>query len=163
LRVNYKEGESQEECANKIKNMKIEHMYGRLDPLQWEDENGRAYGQSCTSNELLEISENIKLIQEAKKEEIPKRADNLLKQAQRVYFLGLDLRRKENFEILNLSNLEGKDIIGTAYDLRNNERAQIKKFLNNYSNTQTVVVPNSGPIIENEKSLNMIRKYMAFQ
>jgi hypothetical protein len=163
LRRDYKEGDSGEECANKIKSIEIEHMYGRLDPLPWEAKGGRGYGQSCSSNQLLEISENIKLIQEAKREEIPKRADELIENARRIYFLGLDLRRQENLELLNLSNLQGKDIIGTAFGLEMSEISQIKKFLNNYSRTQNVINPQSGPLIEPEKSLSMIRKFMAFE
>jgi hypothetical protein len=161
LRFNYEEGESSEECASKIKEIPIVHMYGRLDPLPWETKGGRSYGQSGSSDELREISKNIKLIQEAKKEEIPKRADKLIKQAERVYFLGLDLRRIENLELLNLSNLEGKKIVGTAYGLESDEIAQIKRFMDKNSNKPNIFSNNS--IIKPEKSLSMIRKNMAFK
>lgn len=163
LRRDYKEGDSHEECAKKIKKIPIVHMYGRLDPLTWETRGGRGYGKSCSNDKLLEISKNIKLIQEAKKEEIPKRADELIKNANRVYFLGLDLRRIENLELLELSNLYQKDIIGTAFGLEMSERTQIKKFFDKYSDKYTGMIQDSGARIESEKSLSMIRKYMAFK
>ena len=72
------------------------------------------------------MSKNIKLIHESKKEEIPKRADDLIKNSERIYFLGLDFRRQENLKLLNLSNLHKKEIIGTAFGLEMSEKIKLK-------------------------------------
>ncbi len=133
LKRDYKEGESRTECAAKIKKIPFVHMYGRLDSLPWEVNGGRIYGQQCSNNQLFGISKNIKLIHEIAKGKIPIRANDLIAESERVYFLGLDLRRKENLEIINLSNLEGKKIVGTAFGLENSEKKQIKQLLDKYS------------------------------
>jgi hypothetical protein len=163
LKYSYKEAEDVDACKSILKNIPIIHMYGRLDPLTWESENGREYGEPISSENLFEMSENIKLIQEAAKEKIPSDANKLIKEAQRVYFLGLDLRRTENLELLDLSNLEGKEIIGTAVNLEQSEKRQIKKFMDNYSKNDRGSTQKPRAIIDSLNTLSMIRRYKAFE
>ena len=112
LRVNYEEGESRGKCVSILKKIPFVHMYGRLDPLPWEVNGGRIYGQQCTSTQLLEMSKNIKLIHESKKEEIPKRADDLIKNSEKIYFLDFYLRRQENLKLLNFQIYTKKKLLG---------------------------------------------------
>ena len=62
-------------------------------------------------------------------------------------------------ELLDLSNLEGKRVIGTGTGLLTDERNQIKNFMDNYVRaTQDL-----STIIEPYKTLFMIRNFLAFE
>ena len=94
----YEDAENIDDCKSELNGIPIVHMYGRLDPLPWESEDGREYGDLCSSEKLSGIAnKNIKLIQEARKEKIPSDANKLIKSAERVYFLGLDLTRRKTW------------------------------------------------------------------
>ena len=164
IRSNYKEGESNKECAAKIQEIPIIHMYGRLDPLPWEYLNGRKYGEPCIGDDINDISKSIRLIQDATKEGIPKQADELIKDSKMVYFLGLDLRRKENIELLDLKNLLHKSVYGSAYGLEMSEIRLIERHINRYSAYANKQYRDSyRSTIKPEKSLSMIRTYGAFR
>jgi len=61
--------EEEEGVVNIIKNnFPILHMYGRLDPLPWESREGRIYGEACSSELLNNVSKNIKLVHDVKKD-----------------------------------------------------------------------------------------------
>jgi len=162
LRFNYKEGVSNAECASKIKKIPFIHMYGRLDPLPWEVKGGRAYGSPCSTDDILKISKNLRLIHEAAKEGIPKKADNLIAEAERVYFLGLDLRRQETLNQLDLTNLKHKEIVATAFGLEQSEITQIQRVMESNANISSPD-PEDHPIVGNMETLAMIRTHKAFQ
>lgn len=159
LLASYKEGSYPEECVLKLNEIPIVHMYGRLDPLPWESKDGRPYGKSCSRDKLFEMSNDIRLIQEATKEEIPTQANALIKNAKKVYFLGLDLRRRENLELLDLSLLRGKQVLSTAYDLKHGERNNISSYLTTKTENATFIHVSG----EYMKSLEAIKTYMPFE
>jgi hypothetical protein len=158
LLASYEEGDYPEKCVPKLKGIPIAHIYGRLDQLPWENSVGRAYGNRCSNEELFKISKNINLIHEIKGKQITKQANSLIEKADKVYFLGLDLRNRENLEILDLSVLDGKSILGTGYQLKEGEITQICSNLNSRMKECSINI--SG---YNIKSLEAIRTYMPFE
>lgn len=152
--TSYKEGEFPEKCVDKLKEIPILHMYGRLDPLPWENKLGRGYGKECSDTDLIKISENIKLVHETKEDNTIKKANELINDANKIYFLGLDLRNKENLEILDLSLIDKKHIICTGFGLKKGEINIIKQFLANKG---------SYPKIIPFKSLETIRSTTPFE
>jgi len=160
LQGTFKELESIEDCAKKIAKIPIIHMYGRLEPLPWEkhlynsNNASRDYGEKCSSDDLLKISKNIKLIQEAKNNVTKYDADNLIKRANKIYFLGMDLyRNRENVNLLDVSLFDGKTLVATGYSLELGERNRITKFFGHIPKVQ--VRPNFN--ISSSKTLKTIR------
>lgn len=143
-----------------IKNFPILHMYGQLDPLLVEiplpgqEKEGRTYGAPCSSEKLKIISENIKLIHEAKEDKTIEKANKMIEKAKRIYFLGLDLRNKENLGMFDLSLFKGKNTLATAYGLKMGEINQIKKLFSDYEISSTV---------STMKSLESIRTHQPFE
>ncbi len=138
------------EIIKQLKKIQIIHINGRLDPLPWENPSGRPYGIACPSRELSTISENIKFIHETKDSKLIDGANKLITDSERIYFLGLDLRNKENLEIFDLSLLKGKEVLTTAYKLKYGERRQIKSFLNHKTNYKINLVISNGEMKSKE-------------
>lgn len=148
--------ENTEECAEIINKIPITHMYGRLDPLPWEnEEKGKEYGASLSSTELLDISRNIHLIDEAKDLGTIRDANEHIKNSERIYFLGLDIYRNiGNINLLNTALFKDKQILVTAYGLEQGERAKIQTFFRG--------IQNGLGRIETFKSEHSIRHGMPF-
>ncbi len=132
LLASYEDKDDYELCSSKLREIPIVHMYGRMDELPWETKDGRDYGESCDSHELKNVSEKINLIQEARSLGIPKEANELIEEASSVYFLGMDLRNRENLELFNKSSLENKKIFATTYGLKEAEIIQIKNYFKKF-------------------------------
>nr|WP_319372467.1 hypothetical protein [uncultured Methanobacterium sp.] len=127
----YPELETFEDCESVIKKIPIVHMYGRLDPLLWEENNGREYGKSVTTDELFKMSKNLKLIHEAKNTIVKYDVNNLIDNANKIYFLGMDLyRNRRNLDLLDLSLLNNKTVCATMFDLKVGEICSITSFFN---------------------------------
>ncbi|MCE5213820.1 MAG: hypothetical protein LLF83_03770 [Methanobacterium sp.] len=151
--------------AVKIMNkLKIIHMYGRLDPLQWEgtDWNNRYYGEAINSNDLFKLSKTINLIHETKESHAIKIANDYIDESGKVYFLGLDLHNNlSNIEMLDTDLLEKKEILVTAYGLEEGEIVTIKNF---FKEIQHPTFPGDPKYtVTNSKSLQAIKKYLPFK
>lgn len=160
LQGTFKELELEEDCAATIKQIPIIHMYGRLDSLPWEvpGDKGREYGAKCSSEDLLKISDNIQLVHEAASNITKYNADNLIKKARRIYFLGMDLYRNQaNVNIFDLTNLQGKKLLATGHGFEEGERNRITTFFNSI---QTPIRPRFN--ISDKKTLISIRKINPF-
>lgn len=87
-------GKSDSEVATIIKSIPIIHVYGNLDPLPWQNKDGRDYGffpndEPGKLATILSASEGIKLLHENEIETNEfKQAFDLLNSASRIYFLG---------------------------------------------------------------------------
>lgn len=171
LQGTFKELEHIEDCAGIIQEIPIVHIFGRLDPLPWEVpwadqyEKGRYYGEKCTSDDLLKMSENIRLIHETKDSGVIDKADYLIDKAHRVYFLGLDLyRNRINIELfdsipfMNLDSSINREIITTGYGLEEGEKNHIRNY---FRELQGEVI-NPTYTVSDYKSLKTIRTHNPF-
>ncbi|BDZ68582.1 hypothetical protein [Methanobacterium ferruginis] len=156
--------ETVDDCIPLIEKIPIVHIYGRLDPLPWElacdkYDTGRDYGDTCSSENLFQISENIKLIQETQHSSVVEDANKVIKKAHKIYFLGMDLyRNRGNVNLLDTSSFNGKTIVATGYGLEGGERNRITSFFKHIPN---VNVPPTFRISDS-KTLMTIRSLNPF-
>lgn len=149
------------EAAKIINKLEIIHMYGRLDPLQWEGNgwNNRYYGKALDSHELFKLSKTINLIHETKQSNKINIANDYINASRKIYFLGLDLHNNlPNIELLDTENLENKDILVTAFGLEEGEINTIKSFFNGIQHPR----PADQCTVTNTKSLQAIKTYLPF-
>lgn len=153
------EFESIEDCYGLVKKIPILHMYGRLDPLPWEAENGRGYGQKCLSTDLLKISSNIMLVNESVDKGIINKANKLLRNSYRSYFLGMDLyRNRANIDILDLTPIREQELVITTYGLAQGFYNKIRKYFVDFKeNEHNLMMGN-----RNQKTLTVIQEKMPF-
>lgn len=117
-----------------IEQIPIVHLYGQIDLLDWQAPGGRPYGQEITVYQLKDYKENISIVFEKYTDAIKKqfdKANQLIKEAGRIYILGFGFH-ENNLERLNHDYLKGRTVIGTAYDLDNEQLEVIKKFWGDY-------------------------------
>ena len=128
----YKELESISDCAAIVKKIPIVHVYGRLDPLPWEDKGiCRGYGENCSNVDLQKISKNIKLVHEAKDLGTIEKANELIKKSEKIYCLGLDLyKNRANIKLFKNSLFKDKELFTTVYGLQYAEINHTMHFLN---------------------------------
>lgn len=107
------------------KSIPIIHMFGKLNPT---DEGVIDYDSSISSSQLKEMSQNIKIIPEIKDSKVINDANNLIENAEKIYFLGLNLNNEQNLRLFDLNLFKGKQVFGTGYDLKRGELINIKKF-----------------------------------
>lgn len=163
--------ETVEDCLPIIKKIPIIHMYGRLDPLPWEvpHEECREYGENCSDDDLIKISENIKLIHEAELTSSVEKANRLVYSAERIYFLGMDLyRNRENItNFFDESFFYNKEILATGYGLKSGEIKHITNFFKDIQKSYREgirVLPelDQNYRVSNKKSLISIREHNPF-
>ncbi|MEE9215445.1 MAG: hypothetical protein V3U54_11845 [Thermodesulfobacteriota bacterium] len=132
-------GRESTECAKMMKNLfPIVHLYGQLDPLPWQEKDGKKY--SSTDNlleRLCAAPENIKLISDerdiGKSEEFQK-AYKLIKWADRIFFLGFSFD-ETNLKRLNISLMKSKTITGTALNLEKTKYDWVKNHFDTVIST----------------------------
>lgn len=126
---------SEEEIIQTLKQLKILHVYGQIAPLKWQNLDDYVdYKQQINESILLNASQNIKTIFEEKENPELTEAKNLIKQAEKIFFLGFGYT-PENLEILKIQDRTKREtsIYGTAFGLESKEkndiRARIKEWL----------------------------------
>jgi hypothetical protein len=119
-----------DECAAKIANIPIVHLYGQLDLLPWQDENGKVYSPRADIDDRLWLApKNIKLISDERnieKSEEFKKAYDLIRNADRIYFLGFGFD-EDNLKRLKISRMQNKKIISTALGLEQSKLQWLQK------------------------------------
>jgi hypothetical protein len=113
-------GKSDEECATKLNNIPIIHVHGRLGPLPWQDNTGRAYmprpdllkseGIKSVSEQIVVISEDVDTSRDFED------AFKLMRTAERIYFLGFGYHEM-NLRRLKIDKLNKDWLRGTSYGL----------------------------------------------
>lgn len=142
-------GKSDEECAKKLANIDIIHLYGKLDNFPWENvdnDKKREYGHQPNGDRLIETSKGIKIIPESTNVRTDKtfqKSYSILKGAKKIIFLGLNLLNEKNlnrlyikshmvivpsYERLLKFDAENYQVLGTALNLKTAERERIKNF-----------------------------------
>lgn len=116
---------SESECEEKIKHLRILHVYGSLGRLEWQkDDSGSPlpqvrYGTSLDANTVAFAADSIKIIPGIS-DQLPKEfkeARELIANANALYFLGFGYN-KTNMTRLGLDTLrKPSKMMGTAYGL----------------------------------------------
>jgi len=146
------------ECAEKIRNIPIVHLYGQLDPLPWQDEQGVAYSSNERSIlRLKKAIENIKLInneRDINKNQGFQNAYKLIKKAKIIYFLGFGFD-ETNLERLNIELMTNKSIRATAFGLEISKQRWIKRYFQKKAKVIIYLFPESDSLTLLQKDLNI--------
>ncbi len=137
-------GNSDSECAEKLSQINIIHLYGKLDDLPWEnvDTSKRGYTSIAAGNRLIETSQRIRIIPEyrdVKKEISFQNANRLINKAERIIFLGLNLLNEKNLDRLSMGSYidraeskgpdaRGYKILATSLNLKDAEKNRIREY-----------------------------------
>jgi hypothetical protein len=128
----FKEGfsKTKEDVIALLKNFEIIHLYGHLGPLPWHADNAFDYNvKSEHYPERMRYEHSLKslyLIGEERTENFSK-AQNIIAKSERICFLGFGYNR-ENLDRLNTGTMAGKEVLGSAYGLKKEERAAIERY-----------------------------------
>lgn len=119
-------GISSDDAVKQLNQRKLIHLYGQIAPLKWQGSLDRAsYGEHPDEFWPKKYVDNLKIIYEAENTPEVEQARELVKKAQRIFFLGFGYA-KENLEILQLPNIIGSQrIYGTAFGLSSTEISRI--------------------------------------
>ncbi|MCX5673459.1 MAG: hypothetical protein NTX87_00480 [Planctomycetota bacterium] len=118
------------ECAAVLRKIPIVHVHGSLGPLPWQKSGGRPYRPLPEVWEVGNAANRIKIVCESAEEDPEfNKARTLIREAQRIYFLGFGYN-KDNVERLRLAGCkEGARIYGTAIGFSDRERKDIWRLL----------------------------------
>jgi hypothetical protein len=134
---------SPEESAKMMKNFPIVHLYGRLDPLPWQEKNGREYSATKNlTNRLMAAPENIKLISNERdidKSPEFKDAYKLIEEAKCIFFLGFSFD-ETNLGRLKVELMRDKLVQATALELKRAKRNWIENYFRIRCNTNINLV-----------------------
>ncbi len=148
------------EVIEKIKEIQIEHVYGKLGLLNWQtndqqDSNILYYGNGCRYDQIDTLSKNIKLIQD-RQELRNNHIAEWVRNAKRIFFLGFGYA-DENLSVLGIPETlnEKQKIYGTALNNTINEITKIRTKINPNPRDQN----NPNLQIINCDSLTLLRNY----
>lgn len=141
-----------------LKQLKILHVYGQIAPLKWQNPNDYVDYKPQPSESLLQhTANNIRTIYEEKQNPELTEAQNLLKQAERIFFLGFGYA-PENMEVLRLpeSIPPNCKVYGTAFGLIEEEIKRIYTNVHGGRKYEKATKIESG----NVDCLMLLRKYL---
>jgi len=123
-------GKSDEDCAAVLENIPIVHVHGSLGPLPWQEDGGRPYGGPMRPLEVKLAADRIKIVCEGAEEDPEfNEARTLIREADRIYFLGFGYN-KDNVERLHLGECkEGARIYGSALGFSDRELKDASRLL----------------------------------
>ncbi len=128
--LKYSYGKSDEECAAKLKQIPIIHVYGQLDYLPWQtDGGGREYRSSYSLEELKKSADCIRIVYEDFKDDpIFNKVHILLRQAKSIIFLGFGYNNV-NLNRLRVSDfIASSEIMGSAFGLEAAETESVSNY-----------------------------------
>jgi len=107
----------------------VVHVYGKTVPLIWQSSDGLEY-KSDLKLEVESYTENIRVIYDRADEGEIEKAANLIKKAERIFFLGFGYA-KENLEVLDLPNIldRKQKLYGTAIGMTEREISRIENLI----------------------------------
>lgn len=126
-------GKTDEDVVGVMRQIKIIHIYGQLDYLPWQKENGQAYNpeRRYRSGYLEKSAETIQIVHEdvdINKNEIFKEVHGLIQAARNIYFLGF------GYYDINLDRLKIRDFIqnrnvqGTSLGIESSKKRDINRY-----------------------------------
>jgi hypothetical protein len=154
---------SEDKIIESLKQLKILHVYGQIAPLKWQNPSDYV-DYKPQPNELLlqRVSNNIRTIYEEKQNPELTESQNLLKQADEIFFLGFGYAQ-ENTEVLGLPKLIPPkcQVYGTAFNMIDEEinRLRAKLHGGRTRDEHTYLAP-TDTRIDALDCLMLLRKYL---
>jgi len=133
---------AEDKIVQSLKQLKILHVYGQIAPLKWQNPNDYVDYKPRTDESLLQrAADNIRTIYEEKDNPELIEAQNLIKQAGKIFFLGFGYA-PENMSVLDLPALIPQNclVYGTAFGTNDKE---VKRTRNRIINGIRTDSPNN--------------------
>jgi hypothetical protein len=154
---------SEAEIIKCLKKLKILHVYGQIAPLKWQSPDDYVDYKPQVDESLLNLAaNNIRTIYEEKQNPELIESQNLLKQADKIFFLGFGYA-PENMGVLGLPDIisTSREVYGTAFGAEKKESENIhskifsgiKPYVTGYTNSSWVK-------IEDMDCLKLLRNYL---
>lgn len=124
---------SEDEIIKVLKQLNILHIYGRIAPLKWQSPKDYIdYKPQINETLLQNAAKNIRTIFEEKQNPELIEAQNLLKDAEQIFFLGFGYAL-ENMGVLNLPAIIPQNcfVYGTAFESNDIQVEQIHNIIIN--------------------------------
>jgi hypothetical protein len=152
----------EDEITKTLKQLKILHVYGQITPLKWQDpNNGVDYKPGIDETLLRRAANNIRTIYEEKQNPELAEAQNLLKQADEIFFLGFGYA-KENMEVLGLPGVipENCNVYGTAFGLYKAQVRRIRDRIVAGLKPDSVGFKNANIVIDSMDCLELLENHL---
>ena len=159
-------GNNEVECAEMIDDsFEIVHVHGKLNDLSWESEDGRAYGQKPDSQEeWKKAADGINIIHEKMGDKPFKEAIKLIKNAELIVFLGLNLHNTINLDRIKINeNLEGKRIYTTVLGLTGPQRDDVNDYFDNQVSNLSRNISLQRPHVYEYGSIELLKEEVRFR
>ena len=146
----------------------IIHVYGKIEKLNEDDllEDYGSFDNYKKFEKILELTKKIYTIHDTNRtnERDIKKAKELIKNAQKIYFLGFNYHNTENLEILDIANIihDNQIICGTALGFTDNQIVEIKKYFYSKSKNKNIIKKdknNNDLIIKKMSCLELLKEY----
>jgi len=130
------------QCAEKLQNIPIIHLYGKLGLLDWQNREGFLYSYAGDNIcRIIKAQKDIRLITEERQIEDScefQEAYKLIERSKRIYFLGFGFD-ETNLGRLNIDLMKNKEITATAFGLDESKQRWIKNYFRSTINTQVLL------------------------
>ena len=152
-----------ENLKEQLNKLGFVHIFGHLSGLKWQDIFGKfEYGKDINFINVQKVAENLKIIYEEKDNTQLQIAQDLVRKAKRIFFLGFGYA-KENLEALNITQVirDEQEIYGTALGFMPREIRQIQSiFLEAIRSKGTHGTVRNDIMIEDLDCLGLLRKHL---
>ncbi|HUU18459.1 MAG TPA: hypothetical protein VMW72_15015 [Sedimentisphaerales bacterium] len=145
-----------------MEQLKILHVYGQIAPLKWQSSEGVDYAPQINEELLQKASQNIRTIYEEKRNPELIEAQNLLKQAEEIFFLGFGYA-PENMEVLGLpeSIPPRCQVYGTAFNMIKEEVNRLYSGLHGgRARDKDIYLTPTSTLINDIDCLMLLKKYL---
>jgi hypothetical protein len=153
----------EDEIVKSLKQLRILHVYGQVAFLKWQNPKDYIDYKLPISELLLQrVAKNIRTIYEEKQNPELIEAQNLLKQAKEIFFLGFGYAQ-ENMEVLELPKLIPPEceVYGTAFNMIDKEIDRLRaKLHGGRTRDQDNYLDSTATQIDASDCLMLLRKYL---
>lgn len=152
----------EERVVQCLKQLKILHVYGQVASLQWQNPSDYVDYKPQTNESLLQRAANVRTIYEEKENPELIEAQNLLKQAKRLFILGFGYA-PENMSVLGLPALIPQTcwVYGTAFGANEKEVKRIRtRIIDGLRTDPPNMKAEHRIVIESTDCLELLRNYL---
>jgi len=139
-----------------IDSLDIIHVFGQVAGLPWQDLDSKVkYREHIDAVDVRELAKSLRIIYEQADNPELERAKDLIRKAEKIYFLGFGYR-KENIRLLGFPGVygPGRMVYGSALGLTNNEVENARRALRGH-----LAEPPGYSHLDNSDCLALLRNY----
>ncbi len=145
-----------EKIKEQLSKLRIIHVFGQIAGLEWQDIDSKIeYRWDVNRINVGSLITNLRTIYEEEENPELEEARKLIREAQRIFFLGFGYA-KENLKLLKIPKIleQGQNIYGTAFELTRKEIQNIEEIFPNIDHPSISYVH-----IEDSDCLMLLRQH----